>query len=187
MVRRSAARTVSVVACLWGCAADLPPPSHAAPPRRAEPKLLGARPETGQEAAVAPTPAPPTPPDDTALADRYGARRALSVQRGQATYYGAAFAGHRTASGETFEPRAFTAAHRSLPFGTVVRVVCPKSRKFVYVRINDRGPFGDRRRIIDLSLAAAERLDIIRLGVADVRLEVVELGPRKRRSAGSRR
>jgi rare lipoprotein A len=103
------------------------------------------------------------------------------VFRGQATYYGEAFEGHRTASGEPFDPLAFTAAHRTLPFGTVVRVVCPSSHQVVYVTINDRGPFGSRRRIIDLSRAAAERLDILRRGVADVRVEVVELGRTKQR------
>jgi rare lipoprotein A len=119
-------------------------------------------------------------PSDAELEARFNGKRPLWVSRGQATFYGEAFAGRRTASGEAFDPRAFTAAHRTLPFGTVVRVICPKSRRAVYVRINDRGPFGSRRRIIDLSSAAAERLDILRWGVADVRLEVVELGKRKR-------
>lgn len=182
MARLSAAGAVSVAMGLYGCAADLPPASQASQPRRAEPSLQVARPAARPE-SVAPEPRQtvPDPPDDGALAARFKSRRAMSVQRGEATYYGASFAGRRTASGETFEPRAFTAAHRSLPFGTVVRVVCPKSRRVVYVTINDRGPFGNRRRIIDLSLAAAERLDIVRLGVADVRLEIVALGRMKKR------
>ena len=106
------------------------------------------------------------------------------MQQGQATYYGNSLAGHKTASGERYDPRAFTAAHRTLALGTVARVRRTDTGAVVYVRITDRGPFGSARRIIDLSRAAAERLGMIRIGVAEIRLEVVEYGrkpPRRRR------
>lgn len=103
----------------------------------------------------------------------------LEVLEGKATYYSDALAGRPTASGEAYDPRALTAAHRSLPFGTVVRVVRPDSGRAVVVRINDRGPFGNERRIIDLSRTAAEELDMIRAGVVDVRAEVLEYGLRR--------
>ena len=91
---------------------------------------------------------------------------------GMASWYGAVLNGHRTASGETFDMTQMTACHRTLPFGTLVRVVDVQSRKSVIVRINDRGTlFADR--IIDLSVGAAERLGIRSKGTASVRLEVL--------------
>ncbi|CAN5682143.1 hypothetical protein BH10ACI4_BH10ACI4_03970 [soil metagenome] len=91
---------------------------------------------------------------------------------GVASWYGAVLDGHKTASGETFDMNEMTAAHRSLPFGTLVRVVDLHTRKSVVVRINDRGIlFPDR--VIDLSVGAAEKLGIRRSGVANVRLDVL--------------
>lgn len=98
-----------------------------------------------------------------------------AVQEGQASYYSDALAGNSTASGEPYDPAALTAAHRTLPFGTRVRVTRLDKDLSVEVRINDRGPFGRRGRIIDLSRAAAERLEMIRAGVVRVRVEVLEL------------
>ena len=92
------------------------------------------------------------------------------VQIGMATWYAT---GTMTASGERYNKRAMTAAHRKLPFGTKVRVTHRRSGKSVVVRINDRGPFGSKKRIIDVSEAAAEKLGIISEGVAPVRVEVV--------------
>ena len=89
-----------------------------------------------------------------------------------ASYYGAAFAGRRTASGERFDARALTAAHRELPFGTHVRVTNLANGRSVTVRINDRGPFAGGR-LVDLSWEAARELDMLRSGVARVRLEVL--------------
>jgi rare lipoprotein A len=103
------------------------------------------------------------------------------VLEGEASYYGDSLAGRHTANGERYDPRAFTAAHRTLPFGTIVRVVRTDTNAVVYVRVTDRGPFGSARRILDLSRAAAERLHMIRAGVARVRAEIVEYGPRHRR------
>ena len=80
-----------------------------------------------------------------------------TAQAEVATYYGQEFAGRRTASGETFNPSAMTAAHRTLPFGTRVRVTNSRSGRSIIVRINDRGPFV-KGRCIDLSTGAAHIL-----------------------------
>jgi len=97
------------------------------------------------------------------------------VLRGKAVFYGDKWHGRKTASGERFNQHAMTAAHRSLPLGTRVRVTNLANGKSVVVRINDRGPFGrDRSRIIDLSKAAARRLDFIDHGWARVRVEVLK-------------
>ena len=97
---------------------------------------------------------------------------------GIASWYGAVLDGHRTASGERFDMNKFTAAHRTLPFGTLVRVVDLNSGRSVVVRINDRGVLFPER-IIDLSRAAADELGIRKSGVTRVRLEVL-----KKHSAG---
>lgn len=91
-------------------------------------------------------------------------------QTGLASWYGRAFHGRRTASGERFDMYALTAAHRTLPLGSRVRVTNLVSGQSVVVRINDRGPFV-RGRVIDLSLAAAKVLDLPRTGTARVALE----------------
>jgi rare lipoprotein A len=91
---------------------------------------------------------------------------------GTATWYGANAQGRRTADGERFNRHALTAAHRSLPFNSHVRVTNLRNGRSVVVRITDRGPFG-RGRIIDLSEAAARELDMVDRGIAPVRLERV--------------
>jgi rare lipoprotein A len=96
-------------------------------------------------------------------------------QTGTASYYGKQFHGRKTASGERYDMNRLTAAHRTLPFGTTVRVTHLKTGKSVVLRVNDRGPFV-RGRIIDLSLAAARRLEMLRSGTAPVRLEVLPGG-----------
>ncbi|QPC45359.1 septal ring lytic transglycosylase RlpA family protein [Kaustia mangrovi] len=98
-----------------------------------------------------------------------GASASSSTQVGLASYYAS---GSHTASGERFDPSGLTAAHRSLPFGTKVKVEHVKSGRSVVVRINDRGPF-IRNRIIDLSRGAARKLGIIKAGVAKVRMTVL--------------
>lgn len=100
---------------------------------------------------------------------------AQRVVDGQATYYGSRSHGRKTASGETFNKNAMVCAHRTLPFGTRVRVTNKKNGKSVVVRVIDRGPFG-RGKVIDLSPAAARQLDMIRAGVVPVHLEVVGKG-----------
>ena len=95
------------------------------------------------------------------------------VERGQASFYGPRFHGRRTASGERYDQHALTAAHKTLPFGTLVRVRSLVTGKEVDVRVTDRGPF-TRGRIIDVSRAAAEALGMIGLGVKQVSLHIVE-------------
>jgi rare lipoprotein A len=96
------------------------------------------------------------------------------AQAGQASYYADSLAGNATASGEPYDPRALTGAHRDLPFGTVVDVIRRDDGRRVRIRINDRGPF-TKGRIIDLSRAAAERIDMIRAGIVDVDVVVVSM------------
>lgn len=91
-------------------------------------------------------------------------------ESGVASFYGAAHQGRRTASGERFDARALTAAHRRLPFGSRVVVTNLSNERSVIVRITDRGPHA-RRRLIDLSRAAAERLGMLDTGTAKVRVQ----------------
>ncbi len=95
---------------------------------------------------------------------------------GVASYYADEFNGRTTANGETFDMNSLTAAHRTLPFNTILRVTNLENGKSVVVRVNDRGPFKDDR-VIDLSLAAAKSIGLIANGTARVSLEVLELGP----------
>lgn len=95
------------------------------------------------------------------------------IGSGKASYYGNQHHNKLTASGERFDQNALTAAHRTLPFGTQVRVINTRNGKSVVVRINDRGPFV-RGRVIDLSKAAFERIASTRAGVIRVRLERVD-------------
>jgi rare lipoprotein A len=103
-----------------------------------------------------------------------------STQTGLASYYGPGFNGDRTASGEVFDEHEFVAAHRTLPFGTVVRVTNLKNGRSVDLRVVDRGPYGKNHRkgcIIDVSRAAARRLRFIRDGLTRVRVQVVRRAP----------
>lgn len=110
--------------------------------------------------------APPAPPAPTAN----GTIRNLGS--GVASYYGKRFHGRLTANGERFNMNAMTAAHKTLPFGTKVRVTNARNGRSVVVRINDRGPFV-RGRTIDLSKSAAQKIGMIGSGHAKVKLEVV--------------
>ncbi len=91
---------------------------------------------------------------------------------GVASYYGNELAGNRTASGERFDPGQLTAAHRSLPFGSMVRVTNTSNGDSVIVRINDRGPFA-HGRVIDVSTAAAREIGMHRSGTARVKLALL--------------
>ena len=95
------------------------------------------------------------------------------LERGQASWYGARFHGRRTASGERYDQHALTAAHKTLPFGTMVRVRSLVTGKEVDVRVTDRGPFV-RGRVIDVSRAAAEALGMMGLGIKQVSLHIAE-------------
>jgi rare lipoprotein A len=97
------------------------------------------------------------------------------TQSGLASWYGSENGLH-TASGERFNPHLLTAAHRHLPFGTIVRVTNRNNGCTVDVRINDRGPYADDDRIIDVSSAAADILQMKKAGIVPVELEIVSLG-----------
>jgi peptidoglycan lytic transglycosylase len=103
----------------------------------------------------------------------------VAVETGVASYYGGSLQGRRTASGTAFDNRTLVAAHPSLPFGSIVRVTNLQNNRAVIVQIVDRGPADNVRAggvIIDVSRAAAERLDFIRAGRAKVRLDVLKRG-----------
>ena len=95
---------------------------------------------------------------------------------GIASWYGGRFDGRQTASGEVYYMYAMTACHPTLPFGTIVRVTNRKNHRSVMVRITDRGDLVNEDRIIDLSLGAAEQLDMVNSGLASVDLTVISLG-----------
>ena len=123
-------------------------------------------------ATLAPTvPPPPAPPSsgDTAISTQ---------QHGRISMYGNDFAGRKTASGEPFDPTALTMAHRTLPFGTRVRVTNLENHRSVEMVVNDRGPFVSGR-IADLSEAAARRIGMVANGVVDALLDILQPGKRR--------
>jgi rare lipoprotein A len=115
-------------------------------------------PGQGEEVPEGPPPPEVTPP------------RSHEVEEGLASYYGRRFQGRRTASGQRYDAEALTCAHRTLPFGTRLRITDLESGRSVEVTVNDRGP-AVRGRVVDVSLAAARALDLTKRGVARVRLE----------------
>ena len=130
---------------------------------------------------IPPAPKPPEPPPAPAPLQppvQAVPRRelALPIERGRVSLYGIAFAGKTTASGERFDPAALTMAHRTLPFGTRVRVTNLANHRSVVVRVNDRGP-AVAARIADVSLAAARKLGMTGEVVIEATLEVIELPP----------
>ncbi len=129
-----------------------------------------AQPERAPEPEPArPTPAaPPSPPASSGEA-------ATSQQRGRISMYANEFAGRKTASGELFDPAALTMAHRTLPFGTRVRVTNLENQRSVEVVVNDRGPFV-AGRIADLSEAAARRIGMVADGVVEGLLDILRPG-----------
>lgn len=190
MARAHRLATVGLLACLVlstpACSSPkrLPPKTSASAPRQPE----------STRAEIVPASVKAEEPEDDerdiatpiAPASARTAVKGVAIQRGRATYYADKFTGRRTASGERYNPRALTAAHRTLPFGALVDVVRKDGRR-VRVRINDRGPFA-RGRIIDLSRRAAERIGLIREGVTDVTLELIwKPPPRKGKGKGKRR
>lgn len=131
---------------------------------------MGARFERGMAFAVA---AMLLSPCAISHANAPGLAPAAAIATGEASYYADRFAGKRTASGEAYDPSDFTAAHRSLPFGTHVRVTDVASGRSVVVRINDRGPWG-KGRLIDISRAAANEIGLARQGRGIVSLALAE-------------
>lgn len=95
------------------------------------------------------------------------------VERGIASYYGRNMEGHKTACGGRYVATGMTAAHRTLPCGTKLRITNTKNDKSVEVTVNDHGP-NSRKRIVDVSLAAAEKLDFVKQGTTTVEVEVVK-------------
>jgi rare lipoprotein A len=114
--------------------------------------------------ATASFPQPPTAPKQLPLAEV-----PIFTQTGPASWYRPKLQ-KRTASGEAFDAKALTAAHRSLPFGTIIRVTCLKTGRMVLVRVNDRGPFS-HGRVLDVSALAAEQLGMKQDGEATVLIE----------------
>ena len=98
------------------------------------------------------------------------------IEEGTASWYGPGFHGKRTANGETYNMHAMTAAHKILPLGTIVRVTNKSNGRSLALRINDRGPFVDDR-VIDLSRAAADKLDVLGRGTAPVRITAIDDQP----------
>jgi len=109
------------------------------------------------------------------LTSAYRDRSAILTLEGVASYYAHDFHGRKTANGEIYNMYDMTAAHKSFPFNTIVRVRNLSNDKNIIVRINDRGPFVVGR-IIDLSLGAAQKIDMVQSGTTQVRLEVLEWG-----------
>ena len=156
---RPSSYLVAALACaiLFGCA-QLERAPEPAPPRPTP--------------TVPPLPAPPSS-GDTGISTQ---------QRGRISMYGNDFAGRKTASGESFDPTALTMAHRTLPFGTRVRVTNLENHRSVEVVVNDRGPFVSGR-IADLSEAAARRIGMIADGVVEALVDVLQPG---KKAAGGR-
>ena len=125
--------------------------------------------ESPVPAVETPAPAPADAPVDQKY--QLTGEAARELERGRASWYGGQFHGRRTANGETYDKYALTAAHKTLPFGTIVRVRSLKLGREIDVRINDRGPFAPGR-VIDVSQAAAEALGLVGAGVAEVSLNV---------------
>ena len=119
-------------------------------------------------------------PVDTAVADQ-AAAIGSDNQHGNASYYAKRFAGRKTASGERYDPKALTAAHRSLPMGTRLRITNPKNDRSVVVTVNDRGRL-PKNRVVDVSSAAADALDMKKSGVTHV---VTRVEPRSTGNRGA--
>lgn len=163
--RAAGLASVGALVVLNGCAAHRPVSAPAAPgPSRGEPRDT---PEAPEASAVAASPA------DVSAPAAHGDAAAKRPEFVEASFYGSKFQGRRTASGERYDMHALTAAHRTLPLGSYVRVSNASKTRSVIVRINDRGPFV-KGRAIDLSFAAASQLGLRNAGHARVVLEPVE-------------
>jgi rare lipoprotein A len=160
---RSTAALTTATALLMGTAlgltGNLPWPAAGA-------GEYGSLPTLTPIAALLPPPREPDPDPEP---------RVVRTLSGSASFYASSLAGRRTASGVRYDPSAMVAAHRTLPFGTLLRVTNPANGRTVTVRVVDRGPF-TRGRVLDLSRAAAEELDFIRRGHVHVLIEVLEEG-----------
>ena len=143
-----------VAATSAAIAQTVPAPAAATPPPAAAP-------------AAPPAAAPAAAPAPTAAA-----APATGTEQGKLAWYGSKFAGRKTASGQRYDPNALTMAHKTLPFGTRVKVTNLANKRSVELRVNDRGP-KQADRIGDVSHAAAKRLGMVRAGVIDAEVTVV--------------
>lgn len=105
--------------------------------------------------------------------DNNGSKQYKQIASGKCSWYGSKFNGSRTASGERFDSTQKTAAHKTLPFGTLLRVTSTKTDKSVIVKVTDRGPFV-KHRVLDISQAAAKELGVVSNGVFHAKIEVVK-------------
>ncbi len=137
--------------------------SAPAPPSRSAAKNKPSKAENGNEGSDADLAEPTIPADATPLA----------TEIGRASWYGPPYHNRRGSNGEVYNMHAMTAAHRTLPMGAIVRVTNLKTGHTALVRITDRGPFIPGR-VLDLSLAAAHKLDVFQPGVAEVKVEVMQ-------------
>ena len=162
-------RLAMVLACAGMISAGCAHRAHTTqPPVQAPPQQPSAAPIPG---TPVPSPASGPPP----AIERRPAVPGEYVEEGVASWYGDPFNGRRTSNGEVYDMHQFTAAHRTLPFGAIVRVTNLRNGKQTEVRITDRGPFV-ANRVIDLSLSAAQSIDMVGTGTASVRVEVLS-GP----------
>ena len=165
---------VAAISLLAGCATRSPSFPSSPPDSQAWP--ASQRPASPPASSSSPPSAPSDLPDSPAAGQSLpDGRDFREIERGQASWYGPRFHGRRTANGERYDQHAMTAAHKTLPFGSLVRVRSLVTGKEIEVRINDRGPF-TRGRVIDVSRAAAEALGMLGLGVKKVQLLVPASG-----------
>ena len=118
-----------------------------------------------------------SPKDSARAYGKYSQNGGASFS-GRASYYGPKFHGRMTASGEAFNMYELTAAHRTLPFGTILKVTNLANGKSVTVKVNDRGPF-KKNRVLDLSYAAAKKIGMVQSGTARIKAVIVKLGEKK--------
>jgi rare lipoprotein A len=157
-----------VAGCAKHNAATRQPANTPASQPSGPPPASAASAQPGQPGASRPSGPPPASERQPAVPGKY-------VEEGVASWYGVPFNGRRTSNGEIYDMHEFTAAHRTLPFNCVVRVTNLSNGKHTEVRINDRGPFV-ANRVIDLSLSAAQAIEMVGTGTANVRLEILS-GP----------
>ncbi len=156
-------RAVTLLLLIAACAhsqSGAPPPT---PPNSLAPLPASTPPSPTPPPTPSPPPPPYVPPPQA---------KGPAFQTGYASWYGAALAGHHTASGERFDPDGLTAAHRTLKLGTWVEVRRRDNGRWVRVKVNDRGPVS-HRFVIDLSHGAAAILGMVRMGVAPVEIRLV--------------
>jgi rare lipoprotein A len=162
--------SVVLVMFIAGCASRRPIADHRPPPPVQSSPV---------ETSPAPLPRQVSRPNDVINLPTgggpYGNPKPLLTEEGNASWYGAPFHGRRSSNGEIYDMYQLTAAHRTLPFETMVRVTNTNNGKSTVVRITDRGPFVENR-IIDLSFAAAREIDSVGAGVVPVRVEILSSG-----------